>query len=192
MGRMQGFTVLELMVTVAIAAILAAVGIPSFVEIVRDNRIATTTNTFVSAIHAARIEAIRRNVPISICSSPTATAAVPSCDGGAGYEDGWIIFAEVGAGEPDGDIDADDVVIAVTDTVRGTPAGQNPALSIRGRANFVNRVSFRPNGLVQNSLGGTISVCDKRGTSESREIVLAVSGRPRLVKGPDTALCAAT
>ena len=192
MVRMTGFTVLELMATVTIAVILAAVGIPSFVELVRNNRIATTTNSFVSAIHSARIEAIRRNVPISICSSLNATDAAPSCDGGAGYEDGWVVFAEVGGGEPDGDIDADDVVIAAKGSIRGRPTGQDPSLSIRGRANFANRVSFRPNGLVQNSLGGTVSVCDKRGTSKSRDIVLAVSGRPRLVKGQDTALCAAT
>ena len=131
MKRQTGFTIVEMLVTMVIAVILATVGVPSMVETVRNNRIATTTNQYIATIYAARAEAIKRNVPVSICASANSTAASPSCGGGAGYEDGWVVFAEVGAGEPDGTIDDDDIVLRVNESVRGeaAPAERAPCPS---------------------------------------------------------------
>lgn len=189
MKRQTGFTIVEMLVTMVIAVILATVGVPSMVETVRNNRIATTTNQYIATIYAARAEAIKRNVPVSICASANSTAASPSCGGGAGYEDGWVVFAEVGAGEPDGTIDDDDIVLRVNESVRGEAAPAAPSITIRGQGNFVNRVSFRPNGLIQNALGGTLTVCDSRGASKARRIVLAASGRTRLDDSPESPEC---
>lgn len=188
--KTDGFTLVEMLVTVSIAVILMMVGAPTLVETVRNNRIAAITNQYIASIYAARAEAIKRNLPVSICSSPSSSAAAASCDGGAGYEDGWVVFAEVGAGEPDGVIDDDDIVIRVNESVRGTTSPAAPAISIRGQGNLANRLTFRPNGLVQNALGGTITVCDVRGPSRARRIVLASSGRTRLDTEPEDPECA--
>lgn len=58
--RCRGFTVLELLATITVAAILVTVGIPSFTEMVRNNRITTQTNELVTALNLARIEAVKR------------------------------------------------------------------------------------------------------------------------------------
>lgn len=68
-ARARGFTLVELMVTVAVAAILVAIAIPSFKNITLSNRLSTTANEVVTAINAARMEAIKRNAPVQVCSN---------------------------------------------------------------------------------------------------------------------------
>ena len=55
MNRRSGFTLIELMITLAVAAIVLTVGIPSFREMMRENRLATQTNEFLAAL--ARVAA---------------------------------------------------------------------------------------------------------------------------------------
>lgn len=65
-NRHQGFTIIELMITVTVVGILAAVAMPTLGEIVKNNRIATQTNNIVSALHYARSEAVNRGVNVII------------------------------------------------------------------------------------------------------------------------------
>jgi type IV fimbrial biogenesis protein FimT len=82
--RQHGFTLIELMVTCAIAGILLAVGIPSFSKLISNNRIATQTNEFVGALGMARGEAVRRGDGVSIRSTA----------GDLDYAGGWKIFTD--------------------------------------------------------------------------------------------------
>ncbi len=66
---MRGFTILELMVTVVIAAILLSIAIPSFTNLIRRNQITTYANEFGSAVNLARSEAIKRGTSIAITSN---------------------------------------------------------------------------------------------------------------------------
>lgn len=86
---MQGFTLLELMITVAIAAILLGIGIPSFIGLVNNNRLTSTTNDFITAINTTRVEAIRQGQRVTLCPSTNNT----SC--GGTWESGWIIFNDI-------------------------------------------------------------------------------------------------
>ena len=61
MRKGNGFTLIELMVTVAVAAILLTVGVPSFQYILQSSRVSTQTNELVTGLSTARSEAIRRN-----------------------------------------------------------------------------------------------------------------------------------
>lgn len=60
-SRQHGITLIELMVTIAVIAILATIAVPSFQEIVKRNQISAQTNELIALIHLARNEAIRRN-----------------------------------------------------------------------------------------------------------------------------------
>ncbi len=89
----QGFTLIELMVTIAIAAILLAVAVPSFQDSIRRNRVATVAGNLVSALDNARAEAIRRAVPVYLCPSTSGTDCTATA-----WHDGWIMYFEPTAG----------------------------------------------------------------------------------------------
>ncbi len=79
----RGFTVLELMVTLAVAGVLVTVGVPGFTEIVRNNRVTAQTNELVTAINLARSEAIKRgrNVAVAVTESGNGWAATVTVGG---------------------------------------------------------------------------------------------------------------
>ena len=70
-----GFTLVELMVTIFVAAILMAIAVPSFKNISASSRLTTTANSLVGALHAARMEAVKRNADVQFCGT---------VDGGSG------------------------------------------------------------------------------------------------------------
>jgi type IV fimbrial biogenesis protein FimT len=95
----SGFTLIELMTAILVLAVLLGLGIPSFQEIIRNNRITTQTNEFVSAVNYARSEALKRANPVTICASSDGT----TCSGDTDWSAGWIVFPDANAnGELDG------------------------------------------------------------------------------------------
>lgn len=67
MKNPRGFTLIELIVTIAILAILLGLAAPSFRDLIENNRTATRTNDLVAALNFARSEAIKRGVDVSLC-----------------------------------------------------------------------------------------------------------------------------
>lgn len=90
----SGFTLLELLVTLAVAAIVLVAGVPSYFSIVQNNRAATQANELVTALSIARSEAVRRGARVGICQSDDGTTC-----GSAGWEQGWIVFVDGAASD---------------------------------------------------------------------------------------------
>ncbi|MBL8265214.1 GspH/FimT family pseudopilin [Steroidobacter sp.] len=88
-GHSAGFTMVELMVTVGIAAILTAVAVPSFNQLIISSRLVTQSNDLVAAINFARSEAIKRNTNISLCRVNAVDST--TCVTGAGAWQNWIV-----------------------------------------------------------------------------------------------------
>lgn len=86
--RNHGFTLVELMVTVAILAILATIAFPSFQASLRSNRLATTTNELVAGLSLARSEATRSTIGAGICASGDGATC------GGSWDDGWLIWVD--------------------------------------------------------------------------------------------------
>lgn len=66
MKKVTGFTLIELMITLAVAAILLTIGVPSFQYIIQGNRVSTQTNDLITGLSTARSEAIRRNREVTL------------------------------------------------------------------------------------------------------------------------------
>ena len=83
-SRSRGFTLIELMVVVTLAAVLLGIGVPSFKGFVAGQRVKTAAGEFAMAVVFARAEAIKRNADVTI------TAAT---SGATGWQDGWTVAA---------------------------------------------------------------------------------------------------
>ena len=77
---MCGVTLVELMVTIAVAAILLAVAVPGFRNLIVSNRLTATTNAFVAALNLARIEAVKRNARVTLCKTADPNTTAPNCE----------------------------------------------------------------------------------------------------------------
>jgi type IV fimbrial biogenesis protein FimT len=89
-ARERGFTMMELLVAVAIAAVLFAIGVPMFRDVALGSRLSAAANNLLSSIQLARSEAIKRNVNVTLCASSDGA----SCAGAGGWEQGWITIVD--------------------------------------------------------------------------------------------------
>lgn len=104
--RNTGFTLVELMITVAVLAVMLTIGFPSFQSVLRSNRIATATNEMIASMSLARSEAIKNTHGAGVCAS----TAGADCDG-ASWGDGWLVWDDTNG---DGVLDDGETVLRFT------------------------------------------------------------------------------
>lgn len=170
-----GFTLLEMVVTVAVLAILVGVGVPALSELTSRVRTTNTLHLVSGALATARIEAIRRNAPVSVCPSRDGL----NCTGDTDWAAGWIVFADPARrGRPNGP----DAVLQVFDA----PEGQVRLRATSGR----KLVRFSPNGWSAGS-NVTLRVCTGRPAAAElvAKIVVNNAGRVRTERIPRPAPC---
>lgn len=157
-----GFSLVEMMVAVAILAILSAIAIPSFNNMLASNRLATQTNSLIGDIAYARNEAIKRNQGVSLCRAASATAT--SCETGSAWTD-WIVINTGGSVLRRGQLGSGSSSMTISSTLPG------------------NQLTFAANGLATVTAGNdTITVCNSTLTTENRRVLtIGISGRVNLL-----------
>ena len=94
MKQAKGFTLMELLVTLAVASILVSVGVPSFRGAIMDNRLVRDSNQFVASINLARSTAVKYQRNATVCASANYDAAVPTCSVNTDWSSGWIVWVD--------------------------------------------------------------------------------------------------
>lgn len=97
MRAQSGLTMIELMVTLVVAIVLTALGLPVFDRIHGNNRVATQSNALVSALSTARLEALSRGLPVAVCAKASAVPADTACGTAADWINGWQVFLDNGS-----------------------------------------------------------------------------------------------
>ena len=116
-AKQTGFTLIELMFVILLAALLLGLGIPSFRDFIRNGRITTAANDLIADYNLARSEAVKRRVQVTLCQSDDGATCIEPDDAAAFT--GWIVFvddanpAAFAAADGDGVVDAGEVVLRV-------------------------------------------------------------------------------
>lgn len=163
----RGLSLIEVLVVMAIAAILLGIGVPNMQTFILNNRLASSTHEFYTALQFARSEAVRRGAQVTLVHN-----------GGAGsgnWGAGWTMFV---------DADRNGVQDAGEETLR-TGAPLEPPLTLYGNANFANFIAFDASGRLTTAGGGAFVVCHganlvEGGQSRSRAVLVNGAGRVRL------------
>jgi type IV fimbrial biogenesis protein FimT len=176
MRHENGFTIIELMITIAIAALLLTLGVPALQDMVRNNRLVSQTNNLVGDIQLARGEAIKRNTQVAMCRSNDLDAT-PTCGGSTqDWTTGWLVFADAnGNGTYES---AGDTLLRV-----GYQSGNDATIFSNATAD--TNVRFAPDGTLNLGAVARFAVCDGRSNAASfgRQIDIGLMGRPTLIKG---------
>jgi type IV fimbrial biogenesis protein FimT len=167
-----GFTLIELMVTIALTAVILTQAVPSFNALVQNNRMISQKNEFISALNLARSEALKRGVRVTVCASDDQA----TCDT-TNWEKGWIIFSDRNANVA---LDAGSgACLATEDCLIRVSAGLNDGntLSARksGAAADTGFIQYTPRGAVD--AAATFTFCDARGDGYASATNINTLGR---------------
>jgi type IV fimbrial biogenesis protein FimT len=184
----SGFTLYELMVTLLVAGVLLGIGVPSFKAATRNSNMTAAANDLITGLLAARAEAVKRQVPVTLCASANPSAANPVCSqNGAGTNGGFIVWVDwdpahldanqsptLSGNDGNAAVDANELVL-----IRSGPppsAAPNGTLNVWGATTGTvssGYVSFGANGFVRQATGVAVApatlvlYCDDRGRRAS-------------------------
>lgn len=167
----NGYTLIELLVTVAILSILLAVALPNFQDTIESNVTNSQAKLFMTTLNLARSEAIKRGTNVGICPSTDGV----DCAAGS-WSTGWVVFLDAN-GDADGaagSIDAGDTIIRVFDAL-----GADSVFT--GTTDFLeyNSLGFSATAGVQ-----TMKLCPSTNNADNaRSVEISVSGRGRRIEG---------
>ncbi|MDX8126290.1 GspH/FimT family pseudopilin [Methylomonas sp. OY6] len=168
----KGFTLVELMVTIAIAGVLVGIAIPSFTSIISNNRLTTSANELVTALNLARSEAVKRGFQVTVRRKGATSTQ---------WESGWDIFVDRDGNNTFSDNGNATLCEATEDCLLKTYSALPGNLTLRtGNSSYKDYAAYLPNGLSKAGVGDTFTLCSDSGTSmPQRTIVINPIGRPR-------------
>jgi type IV fimbrial biogenesis protein FimT len=179
-NKQNGFTLYELLIAMAIFGILAGVGIPGYINYVRNAELSNASSTILGDIFLARSEAIKTKTPVALCRTADVNAASPTCDNSDSiWTGGWLVFID---NDNDGVYDQAD-----GETLLKVGSPPSTHIQIKANANAANYISFNADGSLHvNKITSIYSICDDRDgdgnydQEGSRRISIGAIGKPEV------------
>ncbi len=147
-SREAGFTLIELMVTLAVAAIMMTMAVPSFTAMTKNNRLTTQTNQLVTALNLARSEAINRRATINVVATDASSS-------GNEWGKGWSVVINGGA------------TLKIFQSLEGD--------STLDSTNSIATIQYQASGRA--NVTDTFTMCDDRSGETGRQISILTTGR---------------
>ncbi|WP_345451714.1 GspH/FimT family pseudopilin [Pseudoluteimonas lycopersici] len=174
----RGFTMVELMMTLIVLGTLAALAVPSFMNLIRGNRLTSSANEMVAMLQTARLAAVSNRASVSVCPTTNGT----DCTTALGSR--WIaVMTKDGA----------TTVLRDSTLHPSVEVKTSPSLSGAGGTNK-NKFTFLPSGFSKagTSDGGTLALCvpELRGNNNDLDVSTSV-GRINTCRRPATKACTA-
>ncbi|MGH8508703.1 MAG: GspH/FimT family pseudopilin [Gammaproteobacteria bacterium] len=172
----RGFTLVELVVTLGVAAVLMGMAAPSVSQFLQNNRLKSDTYMLLDSIAVARSEAVKRGSQVVICRSANPTAAPPACGGSANtWTTGWLVYVNADPANLNYQSPGDTLLRVGTGVADGVAIKTNPSgdqyldYANTGETNEAGTVLF--------------AICDSRGEAYGRQISVLRSGRASITHG---------
>ena len=164
LARDYGFSLLELLLTIAVAAIILTLGLPSLGALKARNAQRVELDALFHAVHHARKASIMRKQVVSLCPSRDGT----TCSPGRDWSGGFLVFVNSDRDEPP-ELDAGEVLL-------------HQHLAGRSVKITANRRGFTLRATFLRATNGTLVVCDRAGRIAPRALVISYTGRPRVAE----------
>lgn len=168
----KGLTLIELVVAVAIFAVLASLAAPNLKSFMRSNRLTSATNDLASSLNIVRSEAVKRSTSIKLCISD---ATQSDCNtGSSNWEDGWIAFVDTN----------DSDTVNSGETVLRVNAALGGGTTVRSEQ-FPSTITFNSDGSAEAI--GSFRICDEEANAErARGINISNTGSISAAKDTDS------
>jgi type IV fimbrial biogenesis protein FimT len=170
-GHERGLTLVEMLVALTIAAILASTAVPSFLWSLSSYRVSGQVNGWIGDLQYARAEAIKRGQTVTLCISTNGTSCAT---GTTSWQSGWIVFADA---DGDATVDAGEVVLRTQAALTGG--------STFSASNNVRAVTFNRDGFAIGLPAGTVTLTLHDSTNTSgltRCVAVTTVGRTSVQK----------
>ena len=156
----RGFTLIELMITIAVLAVLLVAVAPAMTDMILNNRMSAFSSDLMADLAAARSEALKRSQRVVICKNSGTNA---SC-GTGNWENGWLLYLDANSNTT---LDGGETIFRVRQALPG-------GYTINS-AGIADTLVVRPVGLATPT--GTFRICDQRAGNFGRLITVSAAGR---------------
>ena len=164
--RQRGFTLVEVLVTLAVASVLFATAVPSMQDFITRNHMSTEVNNFIASLYVARSEAVKRVQTVAVCP---ANSDFTDCIDSTDWQGGWMVFLDA---NQDGKLtNGSDEILQ-----------RYPALPSRFAVNGNQSLfAYDSSGQLYNpGSNGTYTFCDTGSVAKTRKITVSREGRVRV------------
>ena len=175
----RGVTLVELLVTLSIMAILSAIAIPSFSSMVQDFAISGQVNSMNADVRYARSEAMKRGINVVLCPSADPLATTPTCSG-TSWRTGWIIFVDSNNNAAS---DAGELLLRRQESLSDKSGGITATQNSTNLGNIsMNRDGRVPATVATATVVVTFLSTGTGSNQQSKFLCVSTNGRPKAVK----------